>query len=141
LYWERQAGRRAILFGSEKRGLCNADLAFCNAVVRIPTTTALPSMNLGQAVAVCCYELRRRATAVAPQVARASATADELQRVLQAWRSLLGEPDSKHGAVRARRLERTLRRLNLSSKDAVFLLCIARDVGWRLNLGGVKGDG
>ncbi len=51
--------RAALLFGSEKTGLSNDCLSHCHALVRIPTTPDCPSMNLGQAVAVCCYELAR----------------------------------------------------------------------------------
>jgi tRNA/rRNA methyltransferase len=57
-----QAARRsraALLFGSEKTGLSNEELSYCHALVRIPTSLRCPSMNLGQAVAVCCYELAR----------------------------------------------------------------------------------
>jgi tRNA C32,U32 (ribose-2'-O)-methylase TrmJ len=51
--------RPALLFGSEKTGLSNEHLSYCHALVRIPTAPDCPSMNLGQAVAVCCYELAR----------------------------------------------------------------------------------
>lgn len=51
--------RVAILFGSEKRGLTNDHLMYCHHLLRIPTVDALPSMNLGQAVAVVGYELAR----------------------------------------------------------------------------------
>ena len=53
------SGRAALLFGSEKTGLSNEDMSHCHALVRIPTTLDCPSMNLGQAVAVCAYELVR----------------------------------------------------------------------------------
>src|SRR5215831_8648204 len=49
----------AILFGSEKRGLSNEDLSHCHWLLRIPTREEHGSMNLGQAVAICMYELRR----------------------------------------------------------------------------------
>ncbi len=52
-----ERGRAALLFGSEKTGLSNEHLSYCHGLVRIPTTRRCPSMNLGQAVAVCCYEL------------------------------------------------------------------------------------
>jgi TrmH family RNA methyltransferase len=52
-----RALRAALLFGSEKTGLSNDCLSHCHALLRIPTTPEVPSMNLGQAVAVCCYEL------------------------------------------------------------------------------------
>src|SRR5256886_6700041 len=50
-------GRVALLFGSEKRGLSNEDLSHCHWLLRIPTREEHRSMNLGQAVAVCLYEL------------------------------------------------------------------------------------
>jgi TrmH family RNA methyltransferase len=49
----------AILFGSEKWGLSNESLSYCHWLVRIPTREEHRSMNLGQAVAVCLYELVR----------------------------------------------------------------------------------
>src|SRR5947199_4065198 len=51
--------RAALLFGSEKTGLSTEQMSYCHALVRIPTSADCPSMNLGQAVAVCCYELAR----------------------------------------------------------------------------------
>ena len=53
------AGRVALLFGSEKSGLSNEHMSYCHALIRIPTVVDCPSMNLGQAVAVCAYELAR----------------------------------------------------------------------------------
>jgi len=55
-----RGGRVALVFGPEKRGLTRDDLALCHALVEIPTDPRQPSMNLGQAVAVCLYELAVR---------------------------------------------------------------------------------
>jgi tRNA/rRNA methyltransferase len=52
-------GLAGLIFGSEKHGLTRDDLAFCHALVEIPTDPRQPSMNLGQAAAVCLYELAR----------------------------------------------------------------------------------
>ncbi len=52
-------GRVALVFGPEKHGLTRDDLSYCHALVEIPTDPGQPSMNLGQAVAVCLYELSR----------------------------------------------------------------------------------
>ena len=52
----------ALLFGSEKFGLSNEDLSHCHWLMRIPTRDEHISMNLGQAVAVCLYELVRGET-------------------------------------------------------------------------------
>jgi tRNA/rRNA methyltransferase len=60
--WLRQrkaVGRVAVVFGSEKTGLSNEHLSYCHTLVRIPTVLDCSSMNLGQAVAVCAYELAR----------------------------------------------------------------------------------
>ncbi len=57
--------RVALLFGSEKTGLSNEDLSHCHWLLRIPTREAHRSMNLGQAVAVCLYELARDPKAAA----------------------------------------------------------------------------
>jgi TrmH family RNA methyltransferase len=54
--------RVALLFGSEKRGLSNEDLSHCHWLLRIPTREDHRSMNLGQAVAVCLYELARNSS-------------------------------------------------------------------------------
>ncbi len=50
-------GRIALVFGPEKRGLTQADLSHCHLLSVIPTAPEQPSMNLGQAVAVCLYEI------------------------------------------------------------------------------------
>jgi tRNA/rRNA methyltransferase len=55
-----RGGRVALVFGPEKRGLTREDLALCHMLVEIPTDPRQPSMNLGQAVAVCLYELAAR---------------------------------------------------------------------------------
>ena len=60
---ERGAARLGLLFGGEKTGLTREDLSYCSAVVNIPTLPSQPSMNLGQAVAVACYELAGRGRA------------------------------------------------------------------------------
>ncbi|MGH9432826.1 MAG: RNA methyltransferase [Terriglobia bacterium] len=59
LHRKRRHHHAAILFGSEKTGLSNEHLSFCHALARIPTAPDCPSMNLGQSVAVCGYELTR----------------------------------------------------------------------------------
>src|SRR5215475_13657979 len=64
----------ALVFGSEKHGLTNEDLSRCHRVMSIPTEPDCPSMNLGQAVAVCCYELTRYGAqaAILPRPAEAA---------------------------------------------------------------------
>ena len=65
-----ETGTVALLFGSEKFGLSNEDMARCHWLTRIPTRAEHESMNLGQAVAVCLYELIRREEAAIQEPAR-----------------------------------------------------------------------
>jgi tRNA/rRNA methyltransferase len=53
------AGRVAIVFGQERRGLSDAELVLCQAVCAIPTAPAYDSMNLAQAAAVLTWEVAR----------------------------------------------------------------------------------
>jgi len=48
----------AIVFGREDRGLTNAELAYCQKIMQIPISEDYPSINLAQAVGICCYQLR-----------------------------------------------------------------------------------
>ncbi|XGV95894.1 MAG: RNA methyltransferase [Leptolyngbya sp. BL-A-14] len=47
----------ALIFGPEDRGLSNEELNYAQRFVAIPSSPVYPSLNLAQAVAVCCYEL------------------------------------------------------------------------------------
>lgn len=51
----------ALLFGNERNGLANEELAHCHAMVRIPSVDDFSSLNLSQAVQVMAYELRMAA--------------------------------------------------------------------------------
>lgn len=52
-------GGAAIVFGREDKGLSNAEIRRCDAIVEIPTSAKLPSINLAQSVLLGCYEVRR----------------------------------------------------------------------------------
>ncbi len=103
------SGNVALLFGSEKFGLSNEDLSHCDWLMRIPTREEHRSVNLGQAVAICLYELARSAKAArAPQkrlpaAAGKPATAGDLERItamlldaLRASGSLKTRSESHH---------------------------------------------
>ncbi|MCX8509100.1 MAG: RNA methyltransferase, partial [Rhodobacteraceae bacterium] len=50
----------AILFGPERTGLENEDVARANAIISVPVNPEFPSLNLGQAVLLCAYEWMRQ---------------------------------------------------------------------------------
>ena len=75
--------RLALVFGSEKHGLVRDDLSHCQLLMSIPTLPGCPSINLGQAVAICCYELTREPLreslpVIAPEMATAGAVESAL---------------------------------------------------------------
>jgi len=78
-------GRAALVFGPEKHGLTRDDLSYCHVLIEIPTDPRQPSMNLGQAVAVCLYELVRPFGPNGPQnharTDSPSSTSENLERL------------------------------------------------------------
>jgi tRNA/rRNA methyltransferase len=61
-------GPVALVFGGERRGLSDSELALCQDVTCIPTSTEQPSMNLAQAAAVLLYLCARSDAAEAEVV-------------------------------------------------------------------------
>ncbi len=125
----------ALLFGSEKRGLSNEDLSHCHWLMRIPTREQHGSMNLGQAVAVCLYELVRDGRAAATRAPKErTANAAETERftllLLDALRDS-GYIDSKATAATEEKVRRLVRRLNLPTGDAEVWLGMLRQIGWK----------
>ena len=49
--------RIALLFGTERSGLTNEEIALCDLLVTIPTSSLNASLNLAQAVLLVCYEI------------------------------------------------------------------------------------
>src|SRR5580693_6801142 len=124
-------GPCALLFGSEKFGLSNRDMSHCHWLMHIPTREEHVSMNLGQAVAICLYELVRDPTATAEPAKGTPALSAEVERItdtllmaLQASEyPKLNTSKSFHAAVR-----RVIRRLRLQQGDAEFLLGMLRQM-------------
>lgn len=58
--WHRQgrSGRVGLLFGRERSGLDNDEVALADAVVEVPLNPSFRSLNLAQAVLLCAYEWR-----------------------------------------------------------------------------------
>jgi TrmH family RNA methyltransferase len=137
------SGRVALLFGSEKFGLSNAALSHCHWLMRIPTCEENISMNLGQAVAVCLYELIRDGKAARQTEKAKRATAAEFERItttlLEAMRAS-GYLDRRPIADVEERMRRLVRRLNLPPRDAVVWLGILRQIVWKLRSEKTRAD-
>lgn len=146
--------RLAVVFGPEKHGLTREDLSFCHHLIEIPTDPRQPSMNLGQAAAVCLYEL---ATRVEPSTGKSSSPKDrthpetktEESKAVEKPAPTSGNLDILAGLIEdvmvaakyspatmqeANRhdLRLILRRLKLSAADHRRTLGLFRRILWRL---------
>jgi len=140
----RHEGRVGLLFGSEKFGLSNEDMSHCHSLLRIATSPGTPSMNLGQAVAVCLYELVREAGAagsgaespveprVEQQVAPVSGEdAEQITRMLLEVLDESGYTNRITAVSTEQKVRRWVRRLEIRKRDAPLLLGILRQILWR----------
>lgn len=127
--------RVAILFGSEKVGLSNQDLSHCHWLMHIPTGDEQKSMNLGQAVAVCLYELARNPATPLPITNTLRASAEEVERLTTVLLETLhaSEYVGAHSVEsKEENIRRLVRRMRLSSEDASTWLGMLRQILWKL---------
>lgn len=155
-----RSGRVALLFGSEKRGLSNADLSHCHWLLHIPTRAEHVSMNLGQAVAVCLYELARDSSMDRPGTGRkvgqqkrekpvrrsdrdnlqqlasphAPAAAGDLERITSLLLEALGLSGylGTRSVAKEDKVRRMVRRLDIPARDAESWLGMLRQIVWKL---------
>jgi len=94
-----EAGRgrqAAVVFGTERSGLSNADVEHCHHLIRIPTAGDYASLNLGAAAQIIAYELLKHCASAEPgPAAGAPAKADpaEMQRFYRHLQQTLHDLD------------------------------------------------
>ncbi len=155
-----RGGRVALVFGPEKHGLTREDLSWCQLLVEIPTDPRQPSMNLGQAAAVCFYELASGAKArdhsagsmygLKPvpfpkpvpcaetaineigEPAAPSVSLDRLAAVIEEAMGAAGYSPRSMQAANRHDLRLLLRRLAPNERDTRRILGLFRRIVWRL---------
>jgi len=135
VWTQLQTERVALLFGSEKIGLTNKDFSHCHWLLNIPTSQQNISMNLGQAVAVCLYELARD-TSVTPSAeefepASAGACEQITEGLLEALR-MSGYVKPGTDAMFEKKARRLILRFRMEAYDAKLLLGMVRQIVWKL---------
>lgn len=131
-------GRVAVIFGPERAGLENEDVARANAIVTVPVNPDFPSLNLAQAVLLMGYEYGRGVLPAepAPHHRRPEAVqpADrtEIERLGDHWEERLSEagfffPDTKAASMRLN-LRNMWSRLMLTRGDVRILHGVLRQL-------------
>jgi TrmH family RNA methyltransferase len=125
----------ALLFGSEKTGLSNEALSHCHWLLRIPTREEHPSMNLGQAVAVCLYEIARSAPHAVGSSKPKKASAGNLERITQELLEALrvsGYLKAERSVASDAKVRRMVRRLGMQADDSEVLLGMLKQMLWKM---------
>ncbi|BAI88619.1 MULTISPECIES: RNA methyltransferase [Arthrospira] len=135
----------ALIFGPEDRGLSNTELNYAQRIVRIPSSSAYESLNLAQAVAVCCYELSLSAqtlidssTLPTPEPSEPlSATLDQLEGYYQQLETLLLKIGYVYPHTVSSRMEKfrhLFNRAQPSSTEVAMLRGVISQVEWALTV-------
>jgi tRNA/rRNA methyltransferase len=134
-------GKAALVFGREDNGLTNDELALCTQIIQIPTTEEFSSLNVAQAVMVCCYELFVAGGEYeGPQEKSEEAPSHLRERMFALWRETLldigfmKQDKADHMMMGLRRI---LSRGTLSEDDVRILMGIARQARWAAHNDGV----
>jgi len=134
----------AVLFGPERAGLGNDDIALANAIVSVPVNPAFPSLNLAQCVLLTAYEWRRATDEATPVVRERAgtepATQIEVQKLADHYEDRLAAAGFFFPETKAEGMKRTLRnlwsRMPLTRADVqVFHGILRQMVRW-----GERGD-
>lgn len=135
-------GRRvALIFGPERAGLENDDVARASAVVTVPVNPEFPSLNLAQAVLLLGYEWAREALPAQPAPpgrrppGETPATRLEIERLADHWEERLEGarfffPPDKGASMRLA-LRNLWSRMPLMRADVQILHGVVRQLTWR----------
>jgi TrmH family RNA methyltransferase len=139
-----RVGDVAIVFGAERTGLTNAELARCNLLVTIPTSAQYSSLNVAMAVQVIAYELWlvMRPEASAPRPLDVPlATAEEMANLYDHLERVLTEIDFQDrtgGGHLMARIRRLFNRAQLDQNEMNILRGILTAVQGKRRVAGSK---
>lgn len=129
IYERAAAGPVALVFGAERCGLSNDELARCHAAVVIPTNSDFSSLNLAAAVQIMAYEIRNQMGEGVPAGSRVElddpwvnhAQMEGLFEHLDMTLRHIGFFDSGNPEVVMRRLRRLFARTQLTERELNIL--------------------
>jgi tRNA/rRNA methyltransferase len=124
----------ALVFGREDNGLSNEELALCTHIITIPSTGEYRSLNIAQAVMVCCYELFVATETFEPPSEKSAAASSEFrERMFEMWRDMMlktgfSKPDKLEHMMFG--LRRILNRGTRTTDDVRIMMGLARQAVW-----------
>jgi tRNA/rRNA methyltransferase len=125
----------ALIFGREDSGLTNAELNQAQRLIQIPTSAEYPSLNLAQAVALCCYELTNLAPVAAELPHSPLAPREALEGYYQQLESLLldiGYLYPHTAQSRMEKLRHLFNRAYPTGSEVAMLRGVLSQVQWAL---------
>jgi tRNA/rRNA methyltransferase len=137
----------ALIFGPEDRGLSNNELNHAQRFIGIPANAKYSSLNLAQAVAVCCYEIHQTYLErwqsednISQQFSwmestKETAPLEELEGYYRHLEKTLLRIKYLYPHTRAARMEKFRRfynRANLNREELAMLRGILRQVEWAI---------
>ena len=125
----------ALVFGRENSGLTNEELAVCTNLIQIPSSLEYPSLNLAQAVMVCCYELFVASGTFEPTLEKSPECPTKTrEHMFKMWREMLleigfmNDQQADHMMLGIRRI---FSRTPLTTDDVNILMGVARQMEWK----------
>lgn len=132
-----RANQVAMVFGAEDNGLSNEELALCTQIVRIPSSPLYSSLNLGQAVLICCYELFLATGHFQPTGEHhPEAPVQMRERMVAMWDEMLrriGFYEDQKADHMLMAMRRIFSRGKLSTADVNILMGVARQAMWKID--------
>ncbi len=139
-------GKVALVFGREDKGLSNDEIGLCTHLIRIPVHPDYTSLNLSQAVLLCCYELYSALGTYEPPVEKSlPAVAIHKQKLTTMWREMLlliGFMKEDKADHMMQGVQRIFSRGVYSEDDVAIMMGVARQADWAAKNGaGTKPKG
>ncbi|WP_146591247.1 RNA methyltransferase [Puniceibacterium confluentis] len=130
----------AVLFGPERAGLENPDIALANAIISVPVNPAFASLNLAQCVLLTAYEWQRHAVEITPETTELAggqwANQTEVQKLSEHYEDRMSDagfffPEHKADSMKLN-LRNLWSRMPLTQADVRMLHGIMRQmVRWK----------
>ncbi|MEI6647654.1 MAG: RNA methyltransferase [bacterium] len=127
-------GRVALVFGREDKGLNNEEIGICTHLIRVPVHPEYASLNLSQAVLLCCYEIYSALGTYEPPVEKSvPASAAQKLKLLEKWRAMLltiGFMKDDKADHMMQGVQRIFSRGTFSEDDVAIMMGVARQADW-----------